>query len=491
MSKEFETPNSISSESSRFPQVSEVNCIIAIMVCTAAAAFSINFSYAIPFTLVSSVSLLNLGLLIGVNLLLLRSNSQIQNTGLAFVISFWSIIIFNLSTHMAFIGLPFCMIISPLVLWLTKSYMHCITALFVQLINISLLFRVNLEECIKYLPVEKLTERLIQCLILGIFLIVIMFGYVFRTKQDSNTTYDEQLTTTQSTIDMYEVEYNEKKLLNSYLDEVKSVIQTISGSLSLLRQHMEPGLGMKLVKIANISTESLQRMIYNMTDIKHEEIENRKSVPVYTCVQSFFQNIWESSLTRLQQKGLGGICKIDRTIPEVLEIDSAKIQQILANVMDYFVNVSSTKAPVELTIEPLRNMHDSNFFGFMPLPEEVAVFKGDETGNVHRGYGYVKNAHTLKVMNKRDRMLKITIKNMASKEYSENFEEILSEIEDDELHFLTNNEMVKLGLEVSKKLTKKIGGKLKAYGHSKVGTAFVVYVPYDSIEEKTKFQNFW
>ncbi len=467
---------------------SDLQCIAALILCVTISAFTIDMTSPSAFSIspTSPVALLNLTLLLATYFISVKAGMNVPNASYAFIILSVTIIANTLSHSFAFLNLPFSLLAPMLILSLTKSYTYCIVALFVQLINLSLLFRVTIEDAIKLMSINGFSEKLTQCLTLGIFVLTFFFAYVTyindERKQPQNGLFSSKgINSLKKNFPI-----NQEKLLESFIADVKSATQNVSGSLDLLHNYIESGLGSKLVQIATASAEDLQRVIYNLVDLNKGDIKSEiKTTPC--CLSTYFKEIWDLATLLIQKKGLQGNLKINFNLPEHLEIDTQKVKQVILNLTSNLLQVTS-KGSINLDVEyadSYLNQSDSDCDGhdidastlaerssMTTLPAFFHAMEASARANYLKYFNSPPSSH---LITKKERMVKITIRNGLN---ADKVEENYLEVKDENLYQVIGDNMSKLGFYVSQDLCNQMGGNLKTFTQNKSEMAFVATIPF-------------
>lgn len=374
-----------------------------------------------------------------------------------------------------------------MILWLTRSYLICIVSLFSQIINIALLFRIHLEEAIKQMSADRFTEILSQCLTLGLFAVAVAFGFMFHTNSRSIKEKNILLSSSNDNC-QNDFLFNSEKLVSNLLCEVKSLIQTILGSLELLLKHIEAGLGAKLVKIAIVATENLNRIIYNMVHVNEKDMEKLESETSPTNVNNLFKSIWDTTSILLQKKELEGNLKINPELPTNIEIDSKNLKQVILNIVDYLLQITP-KGCINAAVEYTEPTLDEDYEEFEALRKNSATFNSINMlyPVTERSTDYLKELNSpvsLKSKPRIQKTLKVTLRNEFSKTGCGNINNQFKEVTQERLALPINSDMAKLDLHMSKVICEKVGGQLKAYTRREGETALVIQFPFDVSKNK-------
>jgi len=472
---------------------SDLQCIAALILCVTISAFTIDISSptaALSVSPTSPVALLNLTLLLATYLISVKAGLNIPNSPYAFIVLSITIIGNTFSHSLAFLNLPFSFLAPMLILSLTKSYTYCIVSLFVQLINISLLFRVTLEDAIKLMSINGFAERLTQCFTLGIFVLTFFFAYIHYLNDEKKPT--KNIIFSSKGINNLKKNFpiNHEKLLENFISEVKSASQSVAGSLDLLLNYIEPGLGSKLVKIAMVSSEDLQRVIQNLVDLNKNDLKvETKTTPC--CFSTYLKEIWEIANLLIQKKGLEGNLKIDLNLPEHLELDTQKVKQVVLNLVSNLLQVTN-KGTISLEVEYADlylNYNESREYesnDIDPSMNEVsssislpAFFQAMEASARANYLKYLNSPPSSHLIAQKERMVKITVRNSGNKLASgERLEDSFQEIKEDNLYQFVDDNMSKLGLYVSQEMCGQMGGNLRTFNRNKNEMAFVANIPF-------------
>jgi len=385
--------------------------------------------------------------------------------------------------------------VPSLILWLTNSYQHCVISLFIQLINILLLFRINIEEAIKIMTNQELIERLTQCLTLGSLILTFSFAYVFYSKEGNTVNGKFSIPIKSNNNPQKGVLFNSENVLTLFMQEAEISLQNVLGSLDLLLSHIEPGLGAKLLKIAKTSTEELKRILCNLTEINKGDKQSINTSS--TCVRTLFKSVWENITLLIQKKGLDGTLKINGDIPEILEVDSHKVKLIALNLVNYFLQTMN-KGSVNLTIEYTKQTlieDDDTLSDYDTSTSELASFisampQAEEISTIFGYFKTISAPNKPKNNDKIERMLKITIKNFEEATLEE-IEDYYCETELKDFPYWILNDMTKLSLCVSQKMCEELGGNIKIYERKDKETAFVVNIPTGVLTVDKSKHNRW
>jgi len=272
---------------------------------------------------------------------------------------------------------------------------------------------------------------------------------------------------------------------------MKILISTMTGSLELIHNAMEPGLGSKLTQIAKLTTDNLQR---NLDNIRHlSYIEGSLPEPEFgpASIGNLFNNMWENISLMIKKNNLEGKLNIDPTFPECVHLEANKVKQVVFNLVDFLIQRGggSTLNMKAVHIDPF--MDDNFCIEEYSLGQEL-IYRSEKSIDqdvesslsslTSMGTYNLKSAEKKPVIvrNKNSKMLKIVVSNFSLDKPDCNKEGFLREIDDiAEIINGPQNEMAKLSMVVNRMICDQLGGKLQTQVGSKNELVFTAYLPFE------------
>lgn len=278
---------------------------------------------------------------------------------------------------------------------------------------------------------------------------------------------------------------NEFLLILSH--EIRNPLNGIIGSIQSALFENPPLAAVEFLNTAEMCGELLLHLLNNILDSGKVELGNLEVHPVSTSMKEIMERVWAICSTILKKKDLKGYMKVCKNLPKALIIDPYRLTQILVNLVGNAAKFTN-QGTITISIRWLPNMTAVNNKCFEPIPydhENEGIFERDES-HFHR-----EDFQTLQINQKKFKekqwedqnnsnsqgILKIVVRDTGKGIRQEDLPKLFDKFsqigEDSDQRKIGTG----LGLYITKEITKRMDGEIRAYSKVGIGSSMIVCIP--------------
>ena len=159
--------------------------------------------------------------------------------------------------------------------------------------------------------------------------------------------------------------------------ELLNHINSLIGSISLANMEELPEKTKDLLQNAQICGSLLLNLVNNILDTGKVDIADLEISPRPTKIYESIQQTWSLCSELIKEKKLNGRIRIHKHIPQFLNIDYQRINQILLNLVDNAVRFTGS-GTIDITVEWIDDLNtvDSECFEPFPFNDETEHDEG-------------------------------------------------------------------------------------------------------------------
>jgi len=249
---------------------------------------------------------------------------------------------------------------------------------------------------------------------------------------------------------------------------------------------------------AEVCAELLLHSVNNILDTAKAEIGELEINPVPTRIYDTLERIWSICSELIKRKNLRGRIKIQKDIPQIVELDHYRITQIFLNLVGNAVKYTDS-GEIDITVEWLHEQ-EMNAKCFEPIPyneandQDEGIFeKAQAMSILDSNFVFLsffrKKIDRNLLVNKTNGkgILKISVADTGCGIIKEDIEKLFHMFTQGTIDPSKKKLGTGLGLFITKELCHRMEGEVKAFSRRGVGSAFIFCIPVHSIIEKRAF----
>jgi len=286
----------------------------------------------------------------------------------------------------------------------------------------------------------------------------------------------------------------QRDFLLSLSHELRNPLNVLLGNLQLAVSEKNPQKVYQYLEDAEISGNMLNFTLTNILDGGKVERDGLEITPKPTNVRNLFEKIWKIANNAIEQKNLFGCIRLSRTVPQFLQIDEARVTQVLLNLISNAIKFTD-RGKVSAKIEWVENVREVVDVHFSPIPydcEDEGIFEKDELiqyltednfeilSTQSRSF---LSSPVYKPKPEQKGVLKIIVTDTGCGIQPQDLGKIFqmfNKINPEGRMIGTG-----IGLYVSKEICRKMGGEIRAYSQLKKGSTFIVCIPTKTVSMRT------
>ena len=294
----------------------------------------------------------------------------------------------------------------------------------------------------------------------------------------------------------------QKTFVFSFSHELRNPLNSLLGNLQLILMSTISPQTREMVKTSQICAELLLQLVNNILDVGKCDLGKLEVNLVPTKVHDLFERIWAISSNLVSRKKLDSYIKIEKNVPSVLMLDSHRVNQMMMNLLGNAIKFTE-EGSISVTVEWLQSSTISDE-SFEPCPydhdemSEVAFDKDENmmklmtvrsssSKNLNSCFLLTKEASKFDLAGHihstegREGALKITVRDTgcgmseaALSKLFQRFSQVSNDIHKRQLG-------TGLGLYITKEISRKMSGGVRAYSKIDFGTTFILLIPTISV----------
>jgi len=285
----------------------------------------------------------------------------------------------------------------------------------------------------------------------------------------------------------------QKNFLLGFSHELRNLINSLMGNVKLAT--LETALSDKVRELllnAEVCSELLLHMVNNILDTGKVEIGDLEINPSPVRIYEAMERVWSVCSELIKRKSLRGSLKIQKNIPEVLNLDHYRLTQIFLNLIGNAVKFTDAGG-IDVNVEWIDNGEKVNEKCFEPHPfseesdfdegifEKKQAFSLFDENFFSLSFGS-KKIHKEQLRPPHSRIsgiLKIIVCDtgvgMDPEDVGKLFQRFTQVTSDVSKRKLGTG----LGLFITKELVQRMKGDIKVYSKKGKGTAFIICLPVE------------
>jgi len=296
----------------------------------------------------------------------------------------------------------------------------------------------------------------------------------------------------------------QKQFLLGFSHELRNLINSLMGNVKLATFEMISMKVKDLLMNAEVCSELLLHMVNNILDTGKVEIGDLEINPNPIRIYDTIERVWSVCSELIKRKSLRGTLKIQKDIPQVLNLDHYRLTQIFLNLIGNAVKFTDMGG-IEVSVE-WRNASDAldrtlDAKHFQPHPyndqsemdegifEKKQAFSMLDSNFLFLNFGAKKiNQEQIQsTENVANGVLKIIVSDtgvgMSQEDIGKIFQRFTQVTSDVSKKKLGTG----LGLFISKELCQRMKGEIRVYSKKGRGTAFVICLPVEALADEKKY----
>jgi len=293
----------------------------------------------------------------------------------------------------------------------------------------------------------------------------------------------------------------QKQFLLGFSHELRNLINSLMGNVKLATFEMISMKVKDLLMNAEVCSELLLHMVNNILDTGKVEIGDLEINPSPVRIYDTMERMWSVCSELIKRKSLRGSLKIQKNIPEVLNLDHYRLTQIFLNLIGNAVKFTDAGG-IDVNVEWVDSGENVNEKCFEPHPfndqsemdegifEKKQAFSLLDSNYIFLSFGFKKiNKEQIKSdpRNLTNGVLKIIVSDTGigmSKEdlgvIFQRFTQVTTDVSKKKLG-------TGLGLFITKELCQRMKGEIRVYSKKGKGTAFVICLPVESLADEKRY----
>jgi len=287
---------------------------------------------------------------------------------------------------------------------------------------------------------------------------------------------------------------SQKNFLLGFSHELRNLMNSLMGNVALASAEAVTEKAKELLANAELCAEMLLHLINNILDTGKVELGDLEINPTPVRIYDTLERVWGVCSELIKDRHLRGRMKIQKNIPQVLNIDNYRLTQIFLNLIGNAVKYTDM-GEVDVTVEWLadREIVTDKCFEPVPFNEEndtdEGVFEMEQTLSILNQNLHFLNLVTKKVdrvglirpKNYKNGVLKITVRDtgigIPKNEMTRLFQKFTQVSSDPSRKKLGTG----LGLFITKELCQRMNGDVRVYSQQGRGSAFTFCLPIEPV----------
>jgi len=373
------------------------------------------------------------------------------------------------------------------VLLITRNRAYFILTNIIQVIYLNLLIK------------NDLLSQLIQCgensfitMMINVsnimatiyFVIILVLGSTLKKAQKSR----EEARRLEYVLD------KQKAFLHNISHELRNPLNVVIGSIQTALSEKLPDEIRELLDTAHIGGELLLHLINNILDSGKLEVGDLEIQPVNINIRESIEQSWRICSELIKKKNINGYLALAGNVPTTLKLDPYRLSQILLNLVGNAVKFTQ-KGLVSIEIKwlDIASINEDCF----KVPDEL---KDDEEGPFGsrplvcdtKKFGILNferltfsNSVRSNMVNGSEGVLKISVRDTGTGMDQSSLQKLFKRFSQVGNDPSQRQSGTGLGLFITKSLSNKMEGDIRAFSQKGVGSCFIVCIPTEGIRSES------
>ena len=292
----------------------------------------------------------------------------------------------------------------------------------------------------------------------------------------------------------------QKTFLLSFSHELRNLINSLIGNVKLASLEKLNERTKELLLNAEVCGELLLHLVNNILDTGKVELGELEINPTPTRIYDALEKIWGVCSELIVKKSLRGCMRIQNNLPKVVMIDNYRLTQVFLNLVGNAIKYTE-RGFIDISVEWIEGKESVDISCFEPHPfnneddQDEGLFEKDQMFNIFKekavllGTGSRRvNKKLLKpLQNSQKGVLKIIVRDtgcgIPKNHMDKLFMKFTQVTEDASKKKLGTG----LGLFISKQLSTRMNGEIKAFSQENRGSSFIICLPIECAQGEDEF----
>ena len=288
----------------------------------------------------------------------------------------------------------------------------------------------------------------------------------------------------------------QKTFLLSFSHELRNLINGMTGSIKLSQMNLDTPKVVTFLRTAEVCGELLSHLVNNILDTGKVEIGELEITPIPNGIYETCEKVWGVCSQLIQNKGLRGQMRIEKSIPKALRFDNYRIIQIFLNLIGNAIKFTETGL-ITVDVQWLAGEKTvtDDLFKLHPFSDDYdddeGVYEKNIACSLFSDDQLILNLDSKLIA--KDRLvtkpnsgrgvLKIVVSDTGCGIPSDKFSLLFQKFMQVNAEPSRRKLGTGLGLFITKELTRRMEGDVKLFSTPGKGSVFIVCLPLDPIQE--------